>query len=167
MDQYGKGTLHFLLELDTASRRRPNALKLLHCPWLPSRCNFPHLQQQNPTMPCIRIQPQARPPFLVVFLDERPPVSDPSPSLINWMTPRHSAPLVSYCPDWLRLPRTKPNKNNKNKKREKTKTADPVPSPAAVRRAWYDPFSASIGVPFFSRATHAAACKHSVGRDGM
>lgn len=32
MDQYGKGTLHFLLELETASRRRPNALKLLHCP---------------------------------------------------------------------------------------------------------------------------------------
>lgn len=32
MDQHGKGTLHFLLELDTASRRRPNALKVLHCP---------------------------------------------------------------------------------------------------------------------------------------
>lgn len=26
-------------------------------------------------------------------------MSDPSPSLINWMAPRHSACLVSYCPD--------------------------------------------------------------------
>lgn len=69
----------------------------------------------------------SRPPLLVVFLDERPTASDPSPSLINWMAPRHSARPVSYCPDWARLPRTKPNSRKRKKERINPKTQTPRP----------------------------------------
>lgn len=84
---------------------------------------FPHLQQQNPTTQRIRIGPQARPPLLVVFLDERPPVSDPSPSLINWMATRHSAPLVSY----------EQNQTKTTKRKEGKKQKPHIPSPLLRR----------------------------------
>lgn len=40
-------------------------------------------------------------------------------SLINWMIPRHSARPVSYRPDWLRFPSTKPNNQARKKKKKK------------------------------------------------
>lgn len=110
----------------------------------------------------------SRPPLLVVFLDERPTASDPSPSLINWMAPRNSARPVSYCPDWARLSKNETKQPKKKERKNKSKNTDPPPPllwrsvEPGTTPSWLRLVSRSS-----ARATHAAACEHSVGRDGM
>ena len=127
----------------------------------------PHLQQESNNA-VHSYSTTIGPPLRVVFLDERPPLSNPSPFQVNWMAPRHSVRPVSYRADWPRPSSSKPNNYKREKERINPKTQT---SSCLLRRSveppWYDPLLASIGVPFFSRAARATACKHSVGRHGM
>lgn len=51
MDQYGKGTLHFPLELEHGKpTTQPMLTECCTAHDCPSHCNFPHLQRQNPTL---------------------------------------------------------------------------------------------------------------------
>lgn len=63
-------------------------------------------------------------------------MSDVSPSLINWVVPRHSARPVSYCPDWLRLPRTKPENKKQNQKEKPSPFLPRSVEPRGTTPSW-------------------------------
>lgn len=102
IDQYGKGPFISLVELDTGEAGSLTRLAVLHCPWLPSHCNFPHLQQQNPSSNAAptRIRPRSghRSPSCAPRPETCRVQPEPLFSLINWMptqaTLSHSSRVV-------------------------------------------------------------------------
>lgn len=100
----------------------PNPHRLLHCPSLPSHCNFPLLQQLSPAA---QHNLGAKPGALLCFAPSYSTARPPARSLLcssrrdQFVQPeplarnRLDGPLINWSlclshPDWLALPRSKP-----------------------------------------------------------
>lgn len=142
---------------------------------------------QQPTMPPALVFDHGPDTALrLVFLDQRPAVSNPSPlfSLINWMptqaTLSHSSRVVpTGCVSKPCQARNQTCQKKTTRQKKKSRYADPIhipplscggPSSPGTTLSWprlVSQSSAEQRKQLQLNSIHAAACKHGVGRDGM
>lgn len=160
MDQYGKGTLHFPLELEHGKpTTQPMLTESAALPLTAHHIAISHIFSDRIQHCLLRTRIRPRPGHRYVLCSSTRDLPCPTREplfLINWMAPRHSAPSVLVPSRLVASPKLE----SKQKKNSKTQTR-PLSCGGPSSLVHCDPILTSIAgapcAPFFSRAALAAA----------